>query len=78
MSKLVLIEEYTIELQNYHGDIFARLIYIYDGETFESALFKVGEINDIINFWQNDMLLGSFGYHPLAEYAKVTYTEKKV
>lgn len=52
------IRHVEIELQIYHGEIVGRL----RTETDESALYSLGELNNILQLWKNGDLLGSFGF----------------
>lgn len=58
---MMIVKTYTVELQTYHDEIVGRLIYRRaDGSTDESALYSLGELNNIVALWRAGALLGSF------------------
>lgn len=57
----MIVQEYTIELQTYHDEIIGRVCFTReDGTREESALYSVGELNNIVACWRMGELLGSF------------------
>lgn len=55
------VNHYTVELQTYHDSIVGRLCFTRDdGTTEESALYSVSELNNMVDLWRMDQLLGSF------------------
>lgn len=57
---MATVNYFEVVLKTYHDDIVARIRYLIDGELIESGLYSVGEINNIIEFWKQDALCGSF------------------
>lgn len=74
----MIVSEYTIELQTYHGEIVGRVCFTRpDGTSEESALYSVSELNNIIGCWRIGTLLGSFAIGAtLAHDAKCILTTK--
>lgn len=56
-----IIREYEIIVKIYHDEPVARIRYSVNGETEESNLYSLGEINNMVKLWECDELLGSFG-----------------
>jgi hypothetical protein len=63
------VTNYEVVITTYHSIIVARIRYAPDGsdEVFESVLYSIAEINNILTLWRMDRLFGSFGIgHKLA------------
>ena len=50
-----------IVISKYHDDIVARIRYEIEKEIFESALYSISEVNNILALWRDGSLCGSFG-----------------
>lgn len=60
-----------IILSLYHGDIVGRIRFLDDGDLIESSLYSIGELNNILMLWRDNMLKGSFalGYNLAKDYS---------
>ena len=74
----MIIRHYSIELQTYHTEIVGRLQFNHpDHGHQESGLYSIGELNNIVQLWQDNALCGSFAIGTtLARDAACTLTLK--
>lgn len=75
----MIIRHYSIQLQTYHTEIVGRLQFNHPdtGTLEQSGLYSIGELNNIVQLWQDNALCGSFAIGTtLARDAACTLTLK--
>ncbi|OXE36920.1 MAG: hypothetical protein CGW95_04870 [Phenylobacterium zucineum] len=54
------VEYFEIEISTYHGEPVGRIQFHNNGELEQSSLYSMNEINNIIQLWRMDELMGGF------------------
>jgi hypothetical protein len=63
-----VIDYYEIVLGIHHKDIVGRVRYAVDSVAYESNLYSIPELNNLLTLWRMGELCGSFGIgHKLAK-----------